>query len=274
MVVFTLTGCGGEPVPVGRVLVEPGIVELGYPHSVPIQIRFEPSAELAKQQGRAKVFVHLLDQPGSVLRTFDHTLPEQWVPGQELSYTIDLYQSALGESLPAGNYMLTVGLYDSDSGRRWTLQTAGEEVARQEYRVASVSVPAGDSPGPEFVFSGDWLPLEPGQDRQILGRRWLTGAATLSLSSLRGPGSLRLELQIPEWAEAEYEQATVELTTSCSEQTVVVAGAAVHRIELQDLGSEGEELCEVYLMPAYQVPPEVGRTELACLVKAAWQPGE
>ena len=151
-------GCGG-PETSGRAQVAPAQLTLGYGQSQPLRLTFQPLFELDKVHGTPTVFVHLLHPTEKLVRTFDHALPGPWVPGQEQSYEIDLYQSALAEPLPAGSYRLSIGLYDDEYGYRWMLDTGGEELGRREYVVGGVQVPEQGS-HPRFAFSGGWRPAE------------------------------------------------------------------------------------------------------------------
>jgi len=72
-----------------------------------------------------------------VLRTFDHPLPKPWTPGTPIVDDFNVYQSGLGEPLPAGSFRLTVGLFDT-AGHRWALDGLGPSIARSEYAGATV----------------------------------------------------------------------------------------------------------------------------------------
>src|SRR5262249_10180534 len=156
-----------------------------------LRLEWTPRAPLTKLHGKPKVFLHLLERPGRVKRTFDHPLPESWVPGRPQKYEVPLYQSALGPALPAGKYTLSLGLYDDSGGYRWPLD-AGPDIGTREYSVATVLVPPGEAGKPRFDFSGGWEPPVSGQDQQILARRWLAGDGTIRVGGAEGIESVRL----------------------------------------------------------------------------------
>jgi len=79
-----------------------------------------------------KVFVHLLDASGQVVAQDDSapvlwTYPtNEWEPGQVI---VDFHQFPIDDSLPAGEYLLQVGLYDDETGIRVNrLDAAGHPV--------------------------------------------------------------------------------------------------------------------------------------------------
>lgn len=188
--------CTRKVEPVGSLTITPTVIQLPYPHDVALRLEWQPRAPLDKQHGNVTVFAHLLERPGKVVRTFDHRFPGEWKPGQPRDYEIDIFQSALGEELPPGTYLLTFGLYDDSVGYRWPLQVQGEDVGKREYQLATVEVPE-DAPSPSFEFLGAWLPLAKGADRQILGRRGLNGAASIRVSKVDSPGTVRLAVNVP-----------------------------------------------------------------------------
>jgi hypothetical protein len=188
------SGCGGQQTPVAQVAVEPHQVSLPFGRVLPLRLTWTPSAAL---EGEAPtVFVHLLDGDRKVVRTFDHPFPQRWREGTPVSYEIDLYQSAMAPPLPVGKYQLTLGLYDKE-GKRWALDGLGEPTAgRNEYDAVMVDVPAGD-PKPRFAFSANWLPVEPGGDRQVLARRSMASRAAVRLLDQPGPGTVWMVIRIP-----------------------------------------------------------------------------
>lgn len=247
---LALAGCGGgADEPLARVTLSPAELVLGYPEVRRVELTWEPLAELpgggaegaaggGDESGAPVVFVHLLDAAGVVVRTFDHPFPAPWRPGSPVEDAVDLHQSALAPPLPSGRYRLTVGLY-LPGGERLPLE-GGEEVAGREYALATVTAAA---PGPELPtlrLTGDWLPLAPGADRQVLARRWLAGDGAVRVEGAAAPGSLWMRLQVPVvhgastrllLAEGAAGQ-EVRVTSPCGGAEFMASGAGEHELEL------------------------------------------
>ncbi len=229
-------GCHRASAPVASLTVAPATLQLGFPEFTEIEIRLTPESELPVGV-EPRLFLHLLEEPGVVLRTFDHRLPGGWREGRELVYRHRLYQSALGEPLEPGTYLLSAGLYD-ESGRRYALRGAGEEVAKLEYAVAEVAVPAPGEGMPAVRFSDLWRPPEPGVDRQILGRRALSGggAGILQIGPLKGPGEILLRVGFPEAGGGRLEIAEggsvpkVHLRSTCGGHEAEISGGGMETL--------------------------------------------
>lgn len=251
-----LAACAGEPVPVGRVDLEPRTMTLPYPGTAQAEVSWEPIAPLGAVDGELRVFVHLLDAEGELVRTFDHPFPDGWEVGKPLSYPLDLYQSALGEPLPAGEYELTLGLHDAD--RRWPLETTGAEVGRHEYRLAAVRVPDVAPAGfPDLAFSEGWLAPEPGADRQILGRRWLGAEGTIVVTGSGTAGRLSLSVVVPELSqgiertlEAGGIGPALRVASTCDASETMVTGTGSHHV---DLAVPAEADCAIRFDPNYRL---------------------
>lgn len=231
---LALGACGDTPgEPVGSLVAEPAELDLGHGTAVDVMLRFEPTVELGGE-GQPFVFVHLLDSRGEVVLTADHALGSDWQPGRAIDDPVRLFHSALAPALPAGEYRLTAGLFRDD--RRWSLN-AGEEVARQEYQVARVTVPEAGRGQPKF--SDDWMPVNLGADRQVVARRWLAADGTITVEVPEGGGSLALVIRIPEPAEgqqlvfAEGETSPrVTVLARCTGQKTSFGGVGPHRVDL------------------------------------------
>ncbi len=250
-----------------RVQVEPKTLELGYRRSAALRLDWQTDAPLEKLHGNPKAFVHLLERPGVVLRTFDHPMPEPWRPGGRQGYEIDLYQSALGPPLPPGTYLLTLGLYDDSWGYRWPLDTGGPDVGRREYRVATVVVPGGPPRAPRFEFSGEWERLSAGRDEQIPGRRWLKGRGKILVQGIEGSGVARLLLFLPG-------PGTVTLSSTCAsgKEELLKPGHRWLGVPLDGRAREGA--CEIVFEPAGPTGAPASRAESRplCLEILAWRP--
>ena len=69
----------GEPV--ARLTLEPSAtLTLPYPGRDRLDVMWQPMEAL---EGTPHVFVHVIGQPGEVLRTYDHPFPGDWSPGQD-----------------------------------------------------------------------------------------------------------------------------------------------------------------------------------------------
>ena len=211
--VLAFTACRRAGEPVAELAVAPAELELQLGAFVELSLRIIPLVDL--EPGVVpQVFLHLVDEPGSVLRTFDHVLPAGFLPGREIAYRVRVHQSAVAEPLAPGLYTLTAGLHDGKGGR-FRLRSASPEVAKLEYPVASVRVPEPSPSLPGVRFSPSWLPVEPGRDRQIVARRPLAGAGpgTFQIGPLQGPGEILLRLGLPTGGSGRIERLSEETTS-------------------------------------------------------------
>jgi hypothetical protein len=257
-----LAGCAAEKPPVAELTVSPPQIDLGWPEFAEIEIAIEPLAELPTGEGPPIVFLHLLDEPGSVVRTFDHPLPQPWRIGRPIVYRVRLHQSALGEPLEAGLYLLSVGLYRPELGR-FPLATGGEPVSRFEYRVATVAVAAPGEGMPHPRFSDNWLPPEPGADRQVVARRALRGGSpgTLKFGPVKGAGRLFVGLVIPgdPGPSARLDildggsLPKVRIQSSCGGGQLEVSGLGRIDVDLDVPSADGERECEISIAPNFQI---------------------
>ncbi len=254
--------CRAERTPVAHVGVEPAALTLPYPGSSRLDLTWEPASPLGEVEGEPRVFVHLVDGDGRVARTFDHPLPDGWEAGARIVDPVVLYQSALGPPLAAGEYGLTLGLYDP-SGRRWPLAVDGEDVGRLEYRVARVTVrPPGEATFPELLFAGGWQGLRPGSDRQILGRRGVLGDARVVVGRAEAPARLVLHLEVaPPPAGSHLQLAAdaaepgVRVTSDCDGSEHLLVGDGAHRVAV---AVPAGDRCEVRLVPNFRVEAAAG----------------
>lgn len=269
---LAMTGCAKEPDPVGRLGTGAGEIQLGYPQVVELELAWEMKRVLEGVVGEPRVFIHLLDSHGDIVRTFDHELPAPWEVGEDLTYKVPIYQSALSPPLDEGRYQLTSGLYDEE-GKRWALENTGAEIGEGEYEIATVSVVDSGPKMPQFFFSSNWLPIEGGTDIQILARRWLTEDGVIRLGDLTSPGKLWLYVGIPRGGGALGEpvmaagatEQSVSVTTTCGEAAVQVSGPGSHSVELPialpEAGEDGSDRpreCEVNLTTNYYLMAREG----------------
>lgn len=280
------TGCRKSEPEIATFEASPAHVELPFPQMREIQLRLEPLAPLPADElaaGPPIVFVHLLDEPGSVVRTFDHALPAAWTPGRPIEWNLRIYQSALGEPLEAKEYMLTAGLHRGD--RRFALRTAAEAVARLEYRIATVSVPAGPDGDrvPLARFSEHWLPPEPGFDRQVIARRTLGAGeiGTLQFGPVERAGRIRLGLVVPESAGPaarleildETSQPRVRIGSTCGGGQPEISGTGRFDIDLEVAPAAGARICEITIAPNFRVTSsDSAQATSVRLEVLAWEP--
>lgn len=209
LLVFTIAGCGDRTPPAGSVAVTPAEVPLFYPGFSAIELAWSPTESLTDLQGDLRASIHLVGD-GEVLRTFDRTLDFEWTPGTTQELSGMLFQSALAPPLERGTYELRIGLYDG-AGHTWKLDGPGATV-RVEDQAAGF---------PAFYFAPEWLPIEGGTDRQILGRRWLQADGVIRLGQMTRPGILWLQLGVPTPVSGVQEMSFDE---GASEPEVTVAG--------------------------------------------------
>ena len=274
-----VSGCGGEPRSVAAVEVESSDLELAHSGFTTLDLSWRVEEPLPGVSGRVRVFVHLLDEPGGVVRTFDHDWPGGWRPGARVDYQVRLHQSALAPPLEPGSYALTLGLYD-EAGRRWPLSARGELVDRHEYRVAEVRVPPAAGDEPTFQFSPEWSDSEPVRGRQILARRWLTGPGHLRAAGLAGAGELwlRLVLASPGGGQelvllegATQQEAVVRC--ECGDVEIQLGGAGGHDVVLPMAPAADGDVCEIDIAPNfYLLELESARRRAVGLDVLAWRP--
>jgi hypothetical protein len=279
---LSAAGCGGGEETVASVEVTPRSVRLDFPQVHKLRMTWSPVAALGEGE-QPTVFVHLLDDQGTVVRTFDHPFPQRWRETVPVSYNLDLYQSALAEPLPAGKYRLSLGLYGKEN-RRWPLEGLGEEIARYEYLAAEVEVPQRKrKPSPRFAYSPSWLPVEPGGDSQILARRWLFGPGAIRVGQMGGPGTAWMKLRIPEPSPEEklvldpgVSTPSVLVSGTCNGIETNVSGPGVHEIELPlQPPPPGAGYCKIQFRPNFHFAPAgPGPKRSVSLETLAWEPSE
>lgn len=279
VVALGVLGCGEDAPPVAALDVSPRSLQLPYPELHTIHLSWQPSAALEGFTGTPTVFVHLLDDNDKVVRTFDHTFPDRWREGTTVGYDLNLYQSALAPPLNPGRYRLTIGLAGQGK-QRWTLGGLGEPVSRREYLAAQVDVPPPPSnkkSGPRFTFSEHWQPTEPGGDRQVLARRWLTANGGIRVAGLRRPGHVWLVLRIPPPEIAgtlnvkEGKQPAVRIEGSCGDFEASLSGPGIHEVEMPLVEPPKSGQCRLELKPNFTFGSPARSVSLE---NAAWSPRE
>jgi hypothetical protein len=279
LALLAAAGCHRASEPVARLTVESPRVRLEYPAAASLKVVFEPLAPLPGGADAPYLFVHLLAAPGQVLRTFDRPLPGPWEVGGRLPVEISLWQSALAPPLAPGTYHLTVGVYQRGGRRRWPLEVAGAEIARQEYEVAEVEVPAAAESGPELRFGGAWLPPELTGDVQLINQSWLTGEGSIELRNLSRPLRLGVALKVPGGADVPYrlvldpgeEAPRLTLTSACAPVAVEVSGFGLHEAEVPLRPAPPATSCEVRIAANYRyLDPDTFARRIATLERVTW----
>jgi hypothetical protein len=281
-------GCGGDEAdPVADLTASPSTVELPYGTYRDLTLEWSTHAEFDGLEGAPRLFLHLLDDEGELVRTFDQDFPGAWRAGREASQEARIYQSLLAPPLPPGTYTLTAGLYDA-AGNRWALGGLGGPVAEREYRLATVEVPSGSSDLPAITFSPAWSPNQAGGDRQVVAFRTLAGEGAVAVSDLPGPGTLWLEVRIPtdgadglvrRGLDSEEGAAgpaaggdgdpRVTVVSSCGGFESRISGEGSHRIEVP-LEAGGEGSCQVTLQPSFVMESPGGDRRSVNLEVLAW----
>ncbi|MCZ6506922.1 MAG: hypothetical protein O7A04_02575 [Acidobacteria bacterium] len=281
LALLTLAVACEEPkTPVGALSVDPTQIDLAFPHYQALTVKIDMQADL-DPGASPLMMVHVLDLSGVVVRTFDHALPQAWVPGENQEYTIELYQSAMAPPLDPGSYQLTMGLFDPELGR-WALTTGAEEVQDQEYAVANVEASQGSDSAPRFFFSPSWMATEAGTDVQVLGRRWLRSEGAIRLANIRAAGTVRLDLriqtpddQLEDLVLSEgFDDVQLDVATTCGEQTWSFTGLGTHAVEVAVApDSEAGDGCEIQLTPHYRIVTRRNlNTRSLALDLLAWRP--
>lgn len=269
--------CSRSPEAVATIKVTPAELRLPFPGFATLSVELTPLVALPPGL-EPQLFLHLLDEPGSVIRTFDLPVPGEWVVGRAILFPARIHQSALADPLESGVYLLTAGLYARDGGR-FALESAGPTIARQEYQVATVTIPAAGDSLPTLRFSEGWLPAAPGQDRQVLVRRGLDGMgpATFQIGPLQGPGRLLLRLA-PSPGRMELAEGAaspkVRLRSSCGGFEAELSGDVAAETEIEVPPAEGPISCDVELAPNFVARSDADGKQRSVVIEVlAWRAG-
>ncbi len=260
----------GRSRPVATLAVYPVTVNLGPSLVTPLTLRWNPTSPLEGLRGKPRVFVHVLDGGRRLLRTFDHPLPESWTPGRAQRYEIELYQSAIGDHLPPGAYEMTFGLYDDGGKKRWPLAVDGEEVGRNEYRLASLVATSASAAAPSFELRGPWAPVEPGSSKQVIARRCLSAGGTIAVGGAHSPGTVRVAASINTNAAAPGSGGAWRVSATCSPDTLEVSTSELRWVGFPVTAAAGDPPCEIRFEP----PASAGGSpaQALCLEVLAWSP--
>lgn len=278
---LSVSGCSDKAPAVGRVEVTPTTLRLGYPELQTLHLAWQPTAPLEGVSVQPTVFLHLRDTKNEVVRTFDHPFPQKWREGTPVAYDARLFQSLLAPPLAPGKYRLTIGLYEGKT--RWPVTVAGagagEKIDKREYAAALVEVPTGAN-APSFAFSPSWLPVEDGNDKYVVARRWLNGRGVIGIKDVREAGSVWLLLRIPSGKEPN-EQLQVEgggvpsvlVRGTCGGTETNISGPGMHELDIPVDGPSPVGVCRIALIPNFTLTSAVThQVRSVSLENAAWAP--
>ncbi len=188
-----LAGCWGGERP--QVSLEVPTTEIPLPYGALVVVPMSMRCLEQLPEGPMTFFIHLLNEAGEIVRTFDRPFSVARVKGCLITTPITLWQSALSEPLPAGRYPLRIGVVD-ESRRRLVLAIDGVQGHRGAYKVAEVVVPEPSSDLPSLSFVGSWKQPAAAEERQLPGNRWLEGKGELWVHGLSEQRSLRMSVRL------------------------------------------------------------------------------
>ena len=190
---------------------------------IDLEYRLSKVADAAPLTGNIWVFVHMLDEGGTLLWTDDHPAP---APGSWATEAVSYRRTMFVPRIPyTGRVRVEAGLFSKDDGARVPL--AGVDRGGHSYDVAAFEMkPASNA---VFVSFGDgWHGAE--RDAGEAGRewRWSKGDARLSFRNPRRDAAVWLELDQPVTAVGAQ---TVELRVESTLRASVKVVPGARRIE-------------------------------------------
>ncbi len=222
-------------------------VSLAYASSSRIPIGWKALRPLEPPGAVPFLFVHLLDQSGQLVRTFDRQIQDIWQVGllpkdsTEIDDLVEIWQSALAEPLPVGSYRLILGIYDAASGQRWRLETSANAIVEGAYEIAAIQVESAEKKTPDLVFGGDWLAPDEGQLHNP-GRRWMGESGSIRLFGTAGWSGVVLNLSIADLSadrhlpvfEGAASEPRLVIRNGCDRDSeTLVEGYGVHSVSLR-----------------------------------------
>ncbi len=164
--------------------------EAGAP--IDLEYRLSKVADAAPLPGTIWVFVHMLDESGTLLWTDDHPAPS---PASWATEPVSYRRTMFVPRIPyTGRVRVEAGLFSKDDGARVPL--AGVDRGGQSYDVAAFEMkPASNA---VFVSFGDgWHGAERDAGEAAHEWRWSKGDARLSFRNPRRDAAVWLELDQP-----------------------------------------------------------------------------
>lgn len=157
--------------------------------ALPVTYRFEVASN-ASFNADHRVLVHILDANEELLWAEDHTPPvptRDWKPGQTIEYTLTHFVPIYPY---VGEAIMTVGLYDSETGERVPL--SGQDTGQREYVVAHLQLlPQTESV--LMVFKDGWHAAERSSDNPTVEWQWSQKEATWSFRNHRRNATFYLQ---------------------------------------------------------------------------------
>ena len=244
LIALLVAGCGRAGSPFAALDGEVGRIDLPWPQHRTIALRFTPLDEPSERLGRIAIFAHLYNADRELVRTFDHPLPAGWKRGQPLDDRFELYQSALGDPLPAGDYDLVVGVYELE-GEKLPLRASVPEVKKRQYRAATVVVPPRpSSTEPVYRLFGSWSDPEFSADRQYPGARdaYEGEPAGIELLAPRPAGELLLVLAL----HLKEGEGRAAIRDECTGSQQAIAGRGAHSSLIRLPAAAEDQTCKIY----------------------------
>lgn len=195
--------------------------EAGAP--IDLEYRLSKVADAAPLTGNIWVFVHMLDEGGTLLWTDDHPVP---APASWATEPVSYRRTMFVPRIPyTGRVRVEAGLFSKDDGARVAL--AGVDRGGHSYDVAAFEMqPASNA---IFVSFGDgWHGAERDAGEAAHEWRWSKGDARLSFRNPRRDAVLWLELDQPV---ATVGAQTVEVRAASALLATIKVVAGARRIE-------------------------------------------
>ncbi|MFN7940079.1 MAG: hypothetical protein U0X73_00650 [Thermoanaerobaculia bacterium] len=224
------------------------------------------------------LFIHLLDGKQRLVRTFDRQLDEGWPISGSIRISARLFLSALAEPPAAGEYSVTVGLFDPLIGR-FAVETRNRRVGKQEYEVARVRI-AEPKPEPTRIdFLKGWAEEELTPDLEVLRDRPLLPGrrGSLRLEPIDRPAEVWFQVQLPAPGLADEVQihdgdrhARLRISSSCAPTFAEATGPGTHALSLR-LTPVGTRRCTILFEANHVVRTADGRLVAPILRAVAWR---
>jgi hypothetical protein len=213
-----------------------------------LEYRLSKVADAAPLSGNIWVFVHMLDESGTLLWTDDHQAPApaSWAT-EPVSYRRTMFVPRIPYS---GRVRVEAGLFSKDDGTRVAM--AGVDRGGQSYDVAAFEMkPASNA---VFVSFGDgWHGAERDAGEAAHEWRWSKGDARLSFRNPRRDAVIWLELDQPVTAVGAQTLEVRTASTLLASIKVVPGARRIERVALPatQLGTAPMVDLDVHVQPTF-----------------------